>query len=631
MADWLKDIAGITAQVATIGFEEKAQKNLQIQNSLLAQKKIDAEQYINNKLADPAYIADPTKIQTDFANELDTTGLSQESINNLNKYVSSSVLSLQKRNTTQMINTAKATVADTAVDQLSTIRNRVTAGQMKANDAINLYQKNIAPNLQSTLGSKFATYDKSVKSSFLLEELKNQPLQDAEKAVSSEKFISGMTSSDYALARHYVKSQQAETASAIHKARSLQVQVAKGVMDGTYTPAEIKDIQSQQTGLVSEMVGATAASMNTVKNMNVSQLENLLSTEQNLAPDMRGLLESRLHVMKSSISTDVVGWAEKNQEITPLNFSNTTSLKTSMINRVNDIEHLQQKYGVAAHTLFSPLEKQHIAFNFSQSTNQEKAIELSTIATAVTPTRYNDIDSTLYKGAVADMHMIHANPSSIGTLQDSLRGSDMIRNTPSIALNKQNIANIATEVNKVYENQPNLAKSMVDQIHNIFIARGLTKAGDVVKSGDVKDIIEEISGGSIVKGVSNSSPVKQTFIAKDKATEKLITNQDWTEDVFKTVAQSAPNEFVDAKDLMKTPAGRAYTVDDINKFGQFITIRPNVFKCVISDPNGNQVVLKNKDGEPIIFNTNLLTTKQKSDILLGKAARVASETFSNIF
>lgn len=628
MADWLKDIAGLTTQVATIGLEEKAQSNQQIQNNLLAQKKIAAESYINNKLTDPTYANDPAKIQSDFAKEIDTTGLSQESINNLNSYVSSSVVSLQKRQTTKLINTAKSTAADTAVNQISTLRNRVTAGQMSATDATNLYLKNVAPNLKGTLGAQFATYDRSVKSSFLLEELKNQPLQQAEKLVNSDKDISGMTSSDYAIARHYVKSQQAETAAAIHKARTLQVQVAKGVMDGTYTPAEIKDIQSKQTGVVSEMIGSTASAMSAVKNMNVNQLENMLNTEQNIAPDMRGLLESRLHAMKSAVTTDVVGWAEKNQEITPLDFSNTTNLKTSLVNRVNDIQHLQQKYSVAAHSLFTPLEKQHIAFNFNKSTTQEKAIELNTMASTLTPTRYNDIDSTLYKGATADMHMLRANPNSIGALQDSLKGAEMIQNTPSVALNKQNIGVIANEVNKFYTSQPNLVSSMTSQIQNIMVARGLTKAGDTLKSSDVDSLIEEVSGGNIYKGVRNSSPVRTPFLAKDKFTERLINDKRWTPDIIKTIAQTGENSFADPNDFALKPSGKPYTIDDIKNFGQFVTIAPNTYSCVINNPSGFSTTLKTKDGKPIVFNTDLLTQAQKKNIMLAFSPDEAKKALS---
>lgn len=630
MADILRDFMMVGSAVGGTVLTQVAQHDQQIQQNLLQQKKLQAEQYINQKLSDPDYVNNPEKIQQDFNKEFDTSGLSENSIKSLNTFVDTSTFSLQKKQTTKLIKAAKLTSTDDAINSISTIRNSITAGRYDSSTAIKNYEATVAPTLKQSLGSKFDSYDKTVKSSLLLEGLKSTDPEKAAKLLHTDQYVSGLTSDDYHLAQHYIQAQHAETIANTDKAIKMQVQVAKGVMDGTYTPEEIQQLQTQNTGIVSETIGRTAAQFQAVKKMNVEQIDNLLNTAKGLSPPMRALLESRKQSMTSAVTNNLVGWAENNDETKTLNFQDATTLKTSLQARVVDVQHLEQKYGVPAKTIFSPLEQKHLTFSFNQGNEKQKAMILQTMSSVINPTRYKDIDSTLYSGATADMVMIKNNPNSIGILQDSMKGAQMIKNNPSLAMSKNNQAVITQEVSKVYANQPNFVKTTAGQISNILTARGGLKAGDTVSTKDIDAVIEQIAGGSIEDGPANDSSQKTKFISTDPATTALIGDREWTPEVVKTIAQSSPGNFVSVNDFMQKPSGKPYTIDDINKFGQFHTIRPGVYTCTIADPTGNQTVLKDKTGKTIVFNTKLLSKEQRRELLI-TGARPLNGGFTYLF
>ena len=613
MADLIDDLNNLTGQMLN-SYNRVIKPVLdQRQNAVLAAKKVQALNFMNNSLAaDPDALQDPSKFLDKVQHFTDYSGMTEDSAQQLKNFMNNIGTSWEQQTTSRLAAASSRRNLDLASNTFNQLRNSISAGHITPAQALKIYDKNIAPMIKTNLGAGELAYSTKAKSSLMLEGIQGMSVKDASAALQNDKYINGMTHDDYALAKSYVNKNAMGLLSGQDKLADLQKRIATGILDGTLTNAEINTMKENETGAMAEVIGNTAPIFNAVKGMSVDEINHFLETNQNLDPGLRKMLIARRQATQVGVTKDLVGWGEKAGEINPIDFNSTpTQLKQSMQVRLNDIDALEKKHSIAAQHLFTPDERRVLAYRFKNSTAFDKLQLLHAMATTINPARYKDLDSSLYKGAAADMLAMQTNPNADGFVHDSITGSDMLKEHPNQALSKTNMKVIQTEVSKLYSTQPNVVSSMSAQLQNIAVARGLGKGNETISDSTIKDMIHEVSDAHIEKGTSNSSPFKSTFLAKDKYTSRLLGMGLLNDDIANTIGSTTTDNY------MKRADGSPISTADINKYGQFHTLAPNVYTCVITPKGRPPILLRDKKGNPVVFSTDHLTSKQKEHISIG--------------
>lgn len=579
------------------------------QNTLLMRGKLRAMSALNTTLANnPDAIQHPEKMVEDLNNSLNVDGLNQSSKDNLHGFVSNIAVGIQQQQTSRLAAAAQRHSLDLSANSFNVLRNSVSAGQVDTTTALKLFNEHVYPGLKNTMGAAADPYAAKAKSSLMLEGLKGMALPEADKVLRSDQYIKGMTHDDYLLGQKYISSRALGMATGQGKILNLQKRIAKGIMDGTMTSDEINVLKHNETQSVSDVIGNTAQIMDSVKEMNYQQLSHFIE-EDKVDPGLRVLLKTRLQSMAATTSKDLIGWGMKNNEVTPLDFSQSpTNLKMAMQKRLNDISEMEQKYSTPAQQIFTPQERQQLKYSFSHSTDFNKVNLIHTIGDTINPARYKDIDSSLYPGAAADMLSAQTNPNADGIIHDSIRGADMLKANPKNALSKKNLQIISSAVAKIYAGQPLVQKTLVNQLQNVAVARGYGHDGELIGDDVVKKLVHDSTDAHIEEGTSNSSGYKTSFLSKDEATSNLLGYGLFNDDIANTIGSAKTS------DWMRKADGSPISTDDVNKYGQFHTLAPGVYTCIITPRGKPSSLLRTKDGAPVIFHTDHLTDEQKTHI-----------------